>query len=245
MRNIKLTLEYDGSGYFGFQRQKDRPTLQAALEKAISQLLNRPTKISAAAGRTDAGVHATGQVVNFKTDSRLTLEKIQNGLNALLPKDIAVRRAEEVPAKFHARFGARWKTYEYCVLNSRVRSPLLNGRVYQYSRTLDLFRMKQAARRLVGRRNFKAFRAAGSSTKGTVRFVRRLKIQQEESLLRFVVEADGFLYHMVRNIVGTLLEVGRGKFSPADFQSLFRKGDRKLAGPTVPSHGLTLVSVRY
>jgi len=244
-RNIKLILEYDGARYFGFQRQKDRPTVQAALEAALSKLFNRPMKIAAAAGRTDAGAHAAGQVVNFKVDSALSPGKIQAALNAFLPKDIAVKRAEEVPAKFHARYGAKWKTYEYRVLNSKVRSPLLNGWAWRYPHPLNRSRMKQAARLLTGRHDFKAFQAAGSSARGSVRRVRRFNLYKEENLLRFVIEADGFLYHMVRSLVGTLLKIGRGNLSLNDLRQLLRKRGRRLAGPTAPAAGLTLLSVTY
>lgn len=255
MRNIKLTLEYDGSRFFGFQRQTDKPTIQAALEKALSQLFNRPMKISAAAGRTDSGVHAKAQIVNFKypltppplkkQHAGLSLEKIQKGLNAFLPKEIAVKRIEEAPRNFHARYDACWKTYEYRILNSKIRSPLLNGRACQYPYRLDLARMKKAARLLVGRHNFKTFQAKGSSVKDSIRKIRRLKIERQGNLICFVIEADGFLYHMVRNIVGTLLEVGRGSQNLEDFKTCFKKKDRNLAGPTVPAHGLILVRVEY
>ena len=244
-RNIKLVLEYDGSRFFGFQRQKDKPTIQSELEKALSQLFNHRMKISAAAGRTDSGVHAKAQVVNFKTDSRLPLERIQKGLNALLPHEIAVKKVEEVPFDFHARYSAKAKTYEYLVWNSQVRSPLLNGRVYQFRHPLDLAKMKRAARRLVGRKDFKAFQASGSNAKTSVRSLRRLAIQREGEMIRFIVEADGFLYHMVRNLVGTLLEVGRGKLSLQEFSALVKNRQRLQTGPTAPSSGLTLVSVKY
>ncbi len=244
-RNVKLALEYDGARFFGFQRQNDKPTIQAELEKALSKLLNRPSKISAAAGRTDSGVHAEAQVVNFKTDSRLPLERIQKGLNALLPKEIVVKKAEEVRSDFHARFDARRKTYEYRVHHSKIRSPLLDGQVYRYPYPLNLKRMKQAARELVGRRDFKAFQASGSSAQTSVRRVHRLQIIPKGELIRFVIEADGFLYHMVRNIVGTLLEVGRGSLDLKDFNILLRKGDKTLAGPNLPARGLVLVRVCY
>ena len=245
IRNIKLTLEYDGSGFFGFQRQIDRPTIQAALEEALTRLFNRPMKIAAAAGRTDAGVHAAGQVVNVKTNSRLTPEKIQTALNALLPKDIAVKRAEEAPAKFHARYGAKWKTYEYRILHSKVRSPLLNGRAYRYPRPLDLGKMKRAARLFTGRHDFKAFQASGSGVKSSVRRIRRFTVRKNGDLICFVIEADGFLYHMVRTLVGTLLEVGRGALGLKELEAMVRRPDRRLVGPTVPAGGLTLLSVSY
>ena len=245
MRNIKLTLEYDGARFFGFQRQKHQPTIQGELEKALSKLFNRRMKISAAAGRTDSGVHARAQVVNFKINSPLTLGKIQRGINALLPHEIAVKEIKEVPEKFHARYSAQSKTYEYQILNSTVRSPLLNGRIYQYPYPLDLNRMKKAAKTLVGRRNFKTFQASGSSVKTSIRTVRRIRLERRGPILRFTMEADGFLYHMVRNMVGTLLEVGRGRISLQDFFLLVKSRNRLAAGPTVPAKGLTLLSVRY
>ena len=202
-------------------------------------------KISAAAGRTDSGVHAKAQVVNFKTDSRLPLEQIQKGLNALLPHEIAVKKIEKVPLDFHARYSAKAKTYEYLVWNSQVRSPLLNGRVYPFRYPLDLTKMKRAARILVGRRDFKAFQTSGSTAKTSVRSLQRLAIEREGEMIRFIVEADGFLYHMVRNLVGTLLEVGRGKLSLQEFSALVKNRQRLQAGPTAPSSGLTLVSVEY
>ncbi len=245
LRNIKLVLEYDGSPFFGFQRQKDKPTVQGSVEKALSTLFNRPLKIGAAAGRTDAGVHAKAQILHFKTDSNLPLGKIQTALNALLPEEIAVKRAQEMPLDFHARYGARSKTYEYVILNSRVRSPLLNGKVYQYPHSLDLAGMRKAGRMLLGRQNFKVFHASGSGRKSSIRSIRRFRIEKEGDQIRFIVEADGFLYHMVRSIVGTLLEVGRGRLSPKDFAGVLKKRDRSLAGITVPARGLTLVSVKY
>ena len=215
-------------------------------------------KIAAAAGRTDSGVHAAAQVVNFKTHSSLPLEKIQRGLNALIPKAIAVKSAEEAPSDFHARYGARWKTYQYEVLNSQIRRPLLNGKVYRFPYALDFEKMKKAAKTLVGRHNFKSFQAAGSNVKDTVRFIRRFTVSVVPSpcpfpkgervgvrgnLIRFSIEADGFLYHMVRSIVGTLLEVGRGSLSLQDFSRLFKA--RRRSVHSVPPEGLTLASVKY
>lgn len=255
MRNIKLTLEYDGSCFFGFQRQKSKPTIQGELERALSKLFNRRMKIAAAAGRTDAGVHAEAQVVNFKTDSPLSLEKIQKGLNALLPKPVVVKKIGAAAPDFHARYDAKTKIYEYRILNSKIRSPLLNGRAFQFPHELNFEAMKKAAAGLVGRRDFKAFSASGGPASGgqalrhkiknTVRTIHRLQISQKGKLIHFTIEADGFLYHMVRNIVGTLLEVGRGKVSPEDFSRIVKRGKRFLAGPTAPSRGLTLVSVKY
>ena len=245
LRNIKLTLEYDGSRFFGFQRQKDPPTIQEALERSLTRLFGCPMKIAGAAGRTDAGVHAEAQVVNFKTDAALPLKKIQQALNAFLPKEIAVKKVEEVSPDFHARYDACWKTYRYRILNSDTRSPLLNGRVWLYPHRLNLSRMRKAARVVVGRHDFKIFQAAGSNARSSVRQIRRLKIEKQGEQIHFAVEADGFLYHMVRSLVGTLLEVGRGRLSLEDFSKILKHRRRLLAGPTVPAHGLTLQSVTY
>lgn len=243
LNNIKLVLEYDGSPFFGFQRQKDQPTIQAALEKALERLFNRPLKISAAAGRTDAGVHARAQVVNFKVDSALALEKIQGGLNALLPKEIAVKKAEEAPPDFHARYSAKWKTYEYHVFNSEIRSPLLNGRSFRFPYPLDLKAIEKAARELTGRHDFKSFQSTGSRVKNSIRTIRSLRIQRRGKSIHFSVEADGFLYRMVRGIVGTLLEVGRGGLSLEDFSEHFKK--RRRFVHVAPPQALTLASVKY
>ena len=245
LRNIKLTLEYDGSRFFGFQRQRDKPTIQSALEKSLSRLFSRPMKISAAAGRTDAGVHAREQIVNFKTTSSLPLEKIQSALNARLPLEIAVKKVEEAPLDFHSRYHACWKTYEYLVSNSKIRSPLMNGRVYRFPYPLHVGRMKKAAEHLVGRHDFKAFQATGSSSQSSTRSIRLFLVEARRGLIRFVIEADGFLYHMVRNLVGTLLEVGRGRLTLEDFSGILKSRKRFLAGPTAPPQGLTLLSVNY
>jgi tRNA pseudouridine38-40 synthase len=244
-RNIKLTLEYDGSRFFGFQRQPSKPTIQSALEQALSELFDRPTKIRAAAGRTDSGVHAKGQVVNFQTASRLSPAQIQKGLNAHLPQEIVVKEAREVPAQFHARYGARWKTYEYLVWNSSVRSPLLDGRAFQFRYPLNLKRMREAGRELMGRRDFKAFQSTGSNVRTSRRLVQRLEIEKEGSLVRFRVKADGFLYRMVRRIVGALLELGRGALSLKEFREGFQRGGFAEKALSVPPQGLCLVSVEY
>ncbi len=253
-RNIKLILEYDGAAFFGFQRQPKHPTIQEHLEKALSQLFNRKMKISAAAGRTDSGVHAKHQVVNFYVGATRRvappLEQIQKGLNGILPKQIAVKSVQEVSANFHARYGAKSKTYEYLVWNHPVRSPLLLHRAHHVSFRLDLKKMRLTARFLMGRRDFRSFCAADPARKNgkaadTMRTIRKFEIKKEGDLLRFRVQADGFLYHMVRNLVGTLLEVGRGKIAPEEVQKILLAKDRRKAGPTAPSTGLTLVNVSY
>jgi len=252
MRNIKLVLEYDGSAFFGFQRQPGRPTIQESLEKALSAFFDRKMKIASASGRTDAGVHAAGQVVNFKTSSDRDLRKIQKGLNAHLPPEIVVKSAEEVPADFHARYNAKSKVYEYRAWNSPFRSPLTAGRAFHVPYSLDLSAMRRAAKHFTGRHDFRSFTSETVVLKGRGKkeadFVRTLKvvrITKVGSLLTFHFEADGFLYHMVRNLVGTLLEVGRGKRKPSDIPSILGAKSRRFSGNTAPSEGLFLQRVSY
>lgn len=245
LRNIKITLEYDGSRFFGFQRQKGKPTIQGELERALSILFNRPMKIGAAAGRTDAGVHARGQIVHFKVKSNLPLRKIQKALNALLPQEIAVKKIEQASLDFHARYHARRKTYEYLLWNSPIRSPLLNGKAFHYPFPLNIGEMRKAANMLLGRHHFAAFQASGSGARDAVRTISRLEIKKKGCEIRFLIEADGFLYHMVRSIVGTLLEVGRERLSLKDFSEIFKKKKRSKTAPLAPGRGLVLTAVKY
>lgn len=250
MRNIKLILEYDGSEFSGFQRQPGRPTVQEVLEKALSSFFDRKMKISSASGRTDAGVHAEGQVVNFKVESDKDLNRIQRGLNAHLPKPVVVRSVKEVPAGFHARYSARSKVYEYQIWNSPFRSPLLARSAYHVIFPLDLSAMRKAARFFLGRHDFRSFTSESAVKKGkkTVSFTRTIKkilLKKQGNLILIRVEADGFLYHMVRNMVGTLLEVGRGKRNPESIKTILKAKNRSAAGEKVPSNGLTLLKVSY
>lgn len=247
-RNIKLVMEYDGSAYFGFQRQPRHRTIQAELEKALSQLFNRKLKIEAASGRTDSGTSAVGQVVNFKIKSDLPVEKIKNALNGILPEDIVITSLKNARADFHARYSAKGKTYEYTVLNRRERAPLKRTHAYHVNQALDVGLMKIAAKHFVGKHNFKSFCAADPAKpdrEDTVRRISALKIIKKGDEIRFRVEADGFLYKMVRNIVGTLIEVGLGKRSPESIPALLKICDRTKAGKTAPAHGLVLVKVSY
>ena len=250
MRNIKLILEYDGSGFFGFQKQPGRPTIQENLERALTKLLNRPSKIKGASGRTDAGVHAACQTVHFKTDSKLSPAKIQTGLNALLPPSIAVTGIEEAPADFHARFSPSNKTYLYQIWNHPVRSPLKSAWSYHVPQPLSLTKMRQASKFLIGRLDFSSFCASDPAKKekekrSNVRCLKRLEIQKRGSLIQIEIQADGFLYHMVRNIVGSLIQVGQGKRDPKEVAQVLAARDRRKAGPTAPAHGLILKAVTY
>lgn len=247
VRNIKLVLEYNGSTFFGFQKQPGHPTIQEALEKALSGFFDRKMKISAASGRTDAGVHAEGQVVNFKTASVHELWQIQKGLNALLPSPVAVKDIEEVPLDFHARYSARSKVYEYRIWNHPCRSPLIAGRAFHVPYPLDLAKMRKAAKAFMGRHDFHSFTSVSGIKKdrSCVRTIKYFQIKRQGHLITMCVEADGFLYHMVRNMAGTILEVGRGRRTPEDIKAILKAKNRCLAGVTASAEGLTLIRVTY
>lgn len=247
MRNIKLVLEYNGSPFSGFQRQPGKSTIQEVLEKALSSFFDRKMKIAAASGRTDAGVHAEGQVVNFKTSTAHKLWQIQKGLNALLPPSVVVKAIKEVPADFHARYSVRSKIYEYRIWNHSCRSPLIAGRAFHVPSSLDVTAMRKAAKVFIGKHDFRSFTSVSALKKGTscVRTIKRFQIKRQGHLIVMLVEADGFLYHMVRNIAGTLLEVGRGKRKSGDIAAILKAKDRRFSGMTAPSEGLTLIRVSY
>lgn len=247
MRNIKLVLEYHGAMFFGFQRQPSKPSIQDALEKALSSFFDRKMKIAAASGRTDTGVHAEQQVVNFKTTSDQPVRQIQKGLNAYLPASVVVKAIEEVPLDFHARYSAKSKVYEYRIWNDPCRSPLLADRTFHVPYGLDIRKMRQAAKAFLGKHDFRSFTSVSAMKKerSCVRTIKKFQIKKEDRLLVIHVEADGFLYHMIRNMVGTLLEVGRGKRSPEDLSAILHSKDRRSAGMTAPSQGLTLIKVVY
>jgi tRNA pseudouridine38-40 synthase len=244
-RNLRLRLEYDGSRYHGWQRQKNALTIQEVVETALARLTGEAARLIGS-GRTDAGVHALGQVANFHTKSTLPLPAFVQGLNSLLPHDIAVLEAGEVPAEFHARKSARAKTYEYRILNRPVRSPLHHHYGWWVAQPLDLKAMGQAAGALIGEHDFSAFLASGSSIKKPVRRVAQAAWHTHPGgWLRFTITANGFLRGMVRSLVGTMVEIGRGKRPPEDLTELLRSGARRHAGPTAPPQGLFLLEVRY
>lgn len=246
MQTIKLTLQYDGTGYAGFQRQPNGVTVQEKLEEALRTLTGDPgLKIGAAAGRTDAGVHARGQVVHFRTASRIPLDRWPLALNQQLPADIRAFAAEAVPEEFHARYWAVQKRYRYCIENAVVQSPLSRLYAFHWTRALDLAAMRQAGLLLVGRHDFAAFRSTGGSAQTSVRTVTALAVTDAAPFVFVDVEADGFLYNMVRIIAGTLLEVGSGRRSLADVAQALATGDRTFAGKTLPPHGLSLERVTY
>ena len=233
-------MSYDGTRYAGFQVQPNAPTVQAELERAIGSVCAEAVRVIGA-GRTDAGVHASGQVIDFRTTSTLGTAELGRGVNALLPADIAVSALEPAAESFHARFSATGRTYEYRIRNAPERDPLERHREHWVSAALDVAAMREAARGLVGRRDFSAF-AAGP---GGVRTVRDAQWCADGALLRFEISADAFLRGMVRGIVGTLLWVGRGKIDVAQFGAIVDSRERGRAGPSAPANGLCLVAVRY
>lgn len=245
MRNIKLTLSYDGTCYHGFQDQGEHlPTVQGELEKAINRLTGERLRVCAA-GRTDAGTHALGQVVNLRTHSGIPVERWPYALNAVLPSDIVATEAHLVPLDFHARHSAVEKTYRYSIDNGRFPQVLLRRYAYHVPEPLDVGAMAIAAQYLVGRHDFAAFRAIGSSTISTTRSLRALQVESHSAMIHVTASADGFLYNMVRIIVGTLLEVGRGKQPPLWVKAVLAGRERAQAGATAPPHGLCLMSARY
>ena len=244
MRNIKLTIRYDGTNYSGWQSQKNGVAIQDVIEKAIAKITGSHSHLNGS-GRTDAGVHALAQIANFKTRSKIPLKNLQMALNSCLPKDIVIYKAEEVPAKFDAQRSAKSKLYRYTIMNNDFMDPFLRYHAAKYFFKLDIGRMKKAARSLVGTHDFRSFQAVDGVERNSVRTVRRITIEKEGDLIYIDIEANGFLYNMVRNIVGTLVEVGRGKFRVESVKDILRMRDRRCSGPTMAAKGLRLVKVSY
>ncbi len=247
MPNYKLTVAYDGSAYCGYQKQKGRglPTVQEALESGLSKLAGTQVKV-VGAGRTDAGVHARGQVVNFRPVKWAVPEnRIVVALNSLLPQDVAAIEAQEVPQQFHAQRDARVKTYSYTIYNRAVPSPFWRLYSLWVPQAVNINLMQQAAAFFQGQHDFASFQAAGRPVKSTVRTIYALDIEYDSPLIRIVVRGDGFLYKMVRTIVGTLLKVGSVHLAPAKIPQIIASRTRHSAGPTAPSQGLCLEKVEY
>ena len=244
MTFLKLTLEYDGTDFVGWQLQPNGRSVQEELEKGLARLCGEPVRVTGA-GRTDAGVHARGQVASLRVPRELPLKAWTAGLNALLPDDMACIRAEIAPEGFDARRWARGKRYTYAILQTAVRSPLERGRAWEIRRPLDIEAMRRAAPALLGTHDFSALRAADCPARTTVREIRKLEILQSGQRIDVIVEATAFLKHMVRNIVGTLVEVGHGRRDARSLAALLEGRDRTRAGPTAPAHGLVLDEVSY
>ncbi|CCQ91683.1 tRNA pseudouridine synthase A [Nitrospina gracilis 3/211] len=244
MRRIKLLLEYEGSQYHGWQYQPNGITIQEVLEKRLETITGKKTPV-VGSGRTDSGVHAEGQVAHFNTASNMTPRQFLKALNSLLPHDIVVRAVEEVDSDFHARKSAKRKIYRYTLLNRDYPSALRCRQAHYVAQPLKVTAMRKAARHLVGKHNFKSFQGAGCEAKSAVREIHDLSIKKRGDWIEFSVDGSGFLKHMVRNLVGTLIEVGYGRIEPDDIKAILKARDRKKAGPTAPARGLCLVEVFY
>jgi tRNA pseudouridine38-40 synthase len=247
MRTIKLTIQYDGTNYVGWQRQPNGASIQGVLEGALAPIEGAPVSVHGA-GRTDAGVHALGQVASVELTAGHDTSTLFRALNAVLPEDIRVVALEEAPRGFHARFSAVAKTYEYRVVNAPIVSAFVHRYVWHITQPLDLDAMRAAAEPLVGRHDFAVFQAAGSTVASTERTIARLDWEDGGGFdlpIVMRVTGDGFLRHMVRNIVGTLVEIGAGRWDPWRVLELLEGGDRTQAGPTAPARGLFLTRVDY
>ena len=245
-RNFKLTIEYDGTAYHGWQRQNDAPTVQGTIEAALKTMTGRPVTIIGS-GRTDAGVHALNQVANFFVDTKLTSDIFTIGLNSLLPGDIVIKDCASVDETFHARHDAWSKVYDYRILNRSIPAALFRQYAWHIRKDLDLEGIRTSVLCLNGRHDFSAFEGAGSPRLHSVRTVIDASLTGKDmhGYVAFSIEADGFLRHMVRNIVGTLVDVGLGKITPEVFEDILKSKDRKQAGITAPAHGLFLREVKY
>lgn len=244
MRNIRLTIEYDGKDFNGWQKQPNKLNIQGEIERAIFNIMNEEVELIGS-GRTDAGVHSLGQVANFKTNSEFPLEKIPIALNSQLKNSIVIKKAEEVDERFHSRYNAKNKTYRYIINNSREGTAIYRNLEYCYPIELDVSKMQEAAKYFEGEHDFKAFKSSGTSGKNSVRTIYKAEVRKEGERIFIELTGNGFLYNMVRIISGTLVDVGNGKIKPEEIKEIIEKKDRQNAGRTLPAHGLYLVKVEY
>jgi tRNA pseudouridine38-40 synthase len=245
LKNFKITIEYDGTDYHGWQRQAEDRTIQGEIEKALMTMTGNKITLTAA-GRTDAGVHAFGQVANFHCRTALDPHVFQKGLNSLVPKDIVITSCTQVSAKFHARYDVKSKSYHYRILNRDLPAAIFRKYAWHIRKKLNLDAMAEALCYIIGTHDFKAFQGTGSPRANTVRSVMHANFEKmDEGYLVFKIQGNGFLRFMVRNIVGTLVDVGLGKITPKDFNNILLSKDRNLAGITAPAHGLFLMNVNY
>jgi tRNA pseudouridine38-40 synthase len=244
MRNIKLLIEFDGSNFSGWQRQPKGRTVQNVIEAAISKATGEQIMINGSS-RTDAGVHAREMVANFFTNSTIPGEKFREALNTRLPNDVSIIKSEEVDDSFHARYSSKGKTYSYTIVNREERLSLGYQYLYHYKYKLDINEMKKACKYFIGSHDFRAFMSPGSSAKTTVRDIKELFIEEDGDRIKIIITADGFLYNMVRIIVGTLLKVGNGRLNADEIEEIIIEGNRKKAGICIPPNGLILEKVFY
>lgn len=243
-RNICLVLEYDGTSYHGWQCQPNAVTLQEIVQQNIERILDHPIKIYAA-GRTDAGVHAFGQVINFFTTKTLEATDLARGLNSLLPIDIRVKDARDVDESFHARYSVKSKSYIYCILNTRHHSPFYVRYSWHIPYVIDARLMNETIKKIVGIHDFSSFKKKNEMYKRHEREILRAGVRRRGKFIYIFIEATGFLRYMVRNVVGTLVLVGEGKINKEDFTGILESRDRVNAGPTAPPQGLFLKKIRY
>ena len=244
MRNIKLTIEYDGTRYYGWQRQPIGNTIQQEVEKAISKVIKESVEVIGSS-RTDSGVHAKGYVANFKTNVKMPAEKFRDAINCKLPRDIVIIKSEEVDLDFHARYSSKGKTYCYTILNREYPCAIDKDYVYYYRWKLNVEEMKKACKYFLGTHDFKAFQTPGGSVKTSIRTISDLHIETNVDKIKIYISADGFLYNMVRIIVGTLILVGSNKIKEDFVKNIIESGVRQNAGKCAPANGLCLEKVFY
>ena len=245
MRNIKLVIEYDGKEFNGWQKQPNKLNIQGNIEKAIERITNEKIDLMAS-GRTDAGVHALGQVANFKTNSNIPIEKFALAINSNLKKSILIKSAEEVDEKFHSRLSCKKKTYRYIINNSKYGTAIYRNLETNIKEKLDVEKMQEAIKYFEGEHDFKAFKASGTSSKSSVRTIYKAKKKKKDNDRIYIeLTGNGFLYNMVRIIAGTLVEVGMGKIQPEEIKEIIKSQKRENAGKTLPPQGLYLINVEY
>ena len=244
MRNIKLTIEYDGKDFNGWQKQPNKLNIQGTIEQAIKNITGEDVELNAS-GRTDAGVHALGQVANFKTNSEIPIEKFAIAINSKLKKSIVIKKAEEVDERFHSRLNCKRKTYRYIINNSPEGTAIYRYLETHIPQKLDVRKMEQALKYFEGEHDFKAFKASGTSSKSSVRTIYKTQIYKKEDRIIIELTGNGFLYNMVRIIAGTIVDVGLGQIEPQQIENIIKEKKRENAGKTLPPNGLYLVSVEY
>ena len=244
MVNVKLTIQYDGTNYCGWQRQKNGNSIQEEIERAIMSVTGEKVELIGS-GRTDSGVHARGQVANFLTNSNIPVDKFKFALNTKLPRDISVIDSRKVDENFHSRYDAIGKIYKYIIYNEPIRNPLYRNFTYHVPYSLDYKEIEKAIKYFLGSHDFSSFMASRSSVKTTIRVIDRFTLDKKGDLMIFTIQGNGFLYNMVRIIIGTIVEVGRGKIKSSSIPHIIYEKDRKAAGHTAPPEGLYLEKVYY
>ena len=244
MRNIKLTIEYDGREYNGWQKQPNRLNIQGEIEKAIQTITGEEVELIGS-GRTDAGVHALAQVANFKINSNFPIEKMATAINSQLKQSIRIQKAEEVSEKFHSRYHCHKKTYMYIIDNSEQGTAIYRNLTYHISQSLNIEKMQKAVTYIVGEHDFSCFKSSGTSSKSSVRTIYEAKVLKEQERVIIMLTGNGFLYNMVRIIAGTLVDVGLERIEPEELENIINSKDRQKAGKTLPPQGLFLASVEY